>query len=37
MATIGLDQSLSNISFYDHIFLENIKKLLKHDGKCDDK
>ena len=33
--TIGIDQSLSNNSLYEHKCLENIKKLYKHAGKCD--
>ena len=34
--TIGVDQSLSNNALYEHKCLENIKKLYKHFGKCDD-
>ena len=33
--TIGIDQSVSNNDLYGHKFLENIKKLYKHDHKCD--
>ena len=34
--TIGIDQYLSNNAVYEHKCLENIKKLYKQDGKCDD-
>ena len=34
--TIGIEKSLSNNSLYEHKYLENIKKLYKHAGKCDD-
>ena len=34
--TIGIDQSLSNNSIYEHIFLENINELYKRAGKCDE-
>ena len=34
--TIGIDQSLSNNSIYEHKCLENKKKLYKRSGKCDD-
>ena len=34
--TIGIDQSLSNNAIYEHKCLENIKKLYKQAGKCDD-
>ena len=33
--TIGIDQSLSNNAIYKHKYLENITKLYKKDGKCD--
>ena len=33
--TIGIYQSLSNNALYEHKCLENIKKLYKHAGKCD--
>ena len=36
MVTIGLYQSLSNSALHKHIFLENIRKLYKSSGKCDD-
>ena len=36
MVTIGFDQSLSNSAMYEHICLENIKKLYKSSGKFDD-
>ena len=32
---IGINQSLRNNDIYEHKFLENIKKLYKQDGKCD--
>ena len=35
MVTIGIDKSLSNSSMYEHICLENIKKIYKTAGKCD--
>ena len=35
MVTIGIDQQLSNIALYKHRCPENIKKLYKSDGKCD--
>ena len=34
--TIGIDQYLSNNALYEHKCLENIKKLYKQAGKCDD-
>ena len=34
--TIGIDQSLSNNALYKHKCLENIKKLYKQAGRCDD-
>ena len=34
--TIGIDQSLINNALYEHKCLENIKKLYKQAGKCDD-
>ena len=34
--TIGIDQSLINNAIHEHKFLENIKKLYKQAGKCDD-
>ena len=33
--TIGIDPSLSNNALYEHKCLENIKKLYKQSGKCD--
>ena len=33
--TIGIYQSLSNNAIYEHKFIENIKKLYKQSGKCD--
>ena len=34
--TIGIHPSLSNNALYEHKCLENIKKLYKQAGKCDD-
>ena len=34
--TIGIDQSLSKNALYEHKCLENIKKLYKQAGKCDE-
>ena len=36
MKTVGIDQSLSNSAIFEHMCLQNIKKLYKHAGKCDD-
>ena len=36
MVTIGVDQLLSNSAMYEHRCLENIKKLYKSVGKCDE-
>ena len=36
MVTIGVEQSLSNSVMYKHRCLENIKKLYRTTGKCDD-
>ena len=33
--TIGIDPYLSNNAIYEHKCLENIKKLYKQAGKCD--
>ena len=33
--TIGVDQSLSNNAIFEHKYLQNISKLYKHYGKCD--
>ena len=33
---IGIDPSLSNNTIYEHKCLENIKKIYKQVGKCDD-
>ena len=33
--TIGINQSLSNNTLYEHKCLQKIKKLYKHAGKCD--
>ena len=35
MKTIGIDQSLCNRSSFEHKFLNNIKKIYQHAGKCD--
>ena len=35
MKTIGIDQSLSNSALFYCIYLQNIKKLFQHAGKCD--
>ena len=34
MVTIGVYQQSSNSALYDHICLENIKKLYKSSGRC---
>ena len=34
--TIGIDQYLRNNALYEHKCIENIKKLYKQAGKCDD-
>ena len=34
---IGINQSLSRNTIYEHKWIENIKKLYKHAGKCDGK
>ena len=34
--TIGIDPYLSNNTIYKHKCLENIKKLYKQSGECDD-
>ena len=36
METIGLDQQLRKSALFEHRCLQNIKKLYKHAGKCDD-
>ena len=36
MKTIGIDQSLCTRSYFEHKFLNNIKKIYQHAGKCDD-
>ena len=36
MKTIGIDQSLCTMSYYEHKFINNIKKIYQHAGKCDD-
>ena len=35
MKTIGIDQSLCYRSYFDHKFLNSIKKIYQHTGKCD--
>ena len=34
--TIGIDQSLCKISYFEHKCLNNIKYIYQHSGKCDD-
>ena len=34
--TIGIDQSLSNSSYFEQFVLNNIKKIYQNAGKCDD-
>ena len=34
LKTIGIDQSLINSALFEHICLQNIKKLYQHAGKC---
>ena len=36
MKNIGIDQSLRNSANFEHRFLQNITKLYKHAGKCED-
>ena len=36
MKTFGIGQSLSNIALLEHRFLQNIKEIYQHSGKCDD-
>ena len=36
MKTIGTDQSLCTRSSFEHKYLNNIKKIYQHAGKCDD-
>ena len=35
--TIGIDQLVSNRPSVEHKFLNNIKRIYQHTGKCDDK
>ena len=35
MKTIGIDQSLCNRSSFEHRFLNNLKNIYQHAGKCD--
>ena len=35
MKTIGVDQALINSDLFEQRFLQNINRLYKHDGKCD--
>ena len=37
MVTIGVEQLLSNSALDEMFFLENIRKLLKYAGRCDNK
>ena len=34
--TIGIDQSLCTLSSFEHKFMNNIKKIYQHAGKCED-
>ena len=36
MKTIVIDKSLRNSALFEHRFIQHIKKLYKHYGKCDD-
>ena len=36
MKNIGIDQSLCTRYSFEHKFLDNIKKIYQHSGKCDD-
>ena len=36
MKTIGIDQSLFTKYPFEHICMNNIKKIYQHSGKCDD-
>ena len=36
MKTIGIDQSSFIRSYFEHICINNIKKIYQHAGKCDD-
>ena len=36
MKTIGIDQLLCTRSSFEHTFMNNIKKIYQHTGKCDD-
>ena len=36
MKTIVIDQSLFIFSYYEHKFLNKIKKIYQHAGKCED-
>ena len=36
MNTIGIDQSSFTRSSFEHICMNNIKKIYQHEGKCDD-
>ena len=36
MNTIGIDQSLCNRYYFEHKFMNNIKYIYQHAGKCDD-
>ena len=37
MNTIGIDQSSFTRSSFEHRFMDNIKQIYQHAGKCDDK
>ena len=36
MKTIGIDQSLCTKSYFEHKFMNKIKNIYQHAGKCDD-
>ena len=36
MKTVGIDRSSFNMSTFEHICMNNIKKIYQHTGKCDD-
>ena len=36
MKTISIDQSSFTRSYFEHIYMNNIKKIYQHAGKCDD-
>ena len=36
MKTIGIEKSSFNRSYFEHSYMNNIKKIYQHAGKCDD-